>query len=377
METDGSDFVEWGCRSSALRRELAPPRLVAFRRFLNIHGGLGFLLDFRADLLAAQRQNPAYQELIGAEIAELFNTWFQQGFLFLREITQDSSYRHIQFLKEHDMVHPMASIDEMGERLGLDRRCFALSHHAMPEEIIIFIEVALTKGVTRSVSEIIRKENRPTDPVRNPDTAVFYSINNSQNGLAGLGLGKVLISQVVEAIQRDHPQIKTFATLSPIPGFRERYLERILQGDDKKFSLKKEELEALFPEKCKRALVTRHAERTGGEPEDFAPALAAILDDPSWIEDEEYLALLEKPLTEVAYRYVAKEKKRSGKPLNPVAGFHMGNGAGVSRRNMNFAANRSGRGIESSCGIMVNYVYSESRLQQVNRTVKSLLNWHK
>ncbi len=377
LETDGSDFIKWGHCVSTLRHELASPRTAAFRSFLNMQGGLRFLLDFRADLLAAQQKKSLHLELLDAEIAGLFNTWFQQGFLFLREITRDSSYRHIQFLKEHDMVHPMTSIDEMGSRLGLDHRCFALFHRAMPDEIIIFIEVALTKGITRSISEIIPGKDRQNTPVKKTDTAVFYSINNGQNGLSGLGLGKILIFQVVEAIRRDHPQIKTFATLSPITGLREHYLERILRGDDKKFSMKKEDLEALFSEECKQLLVTRHAERSRSKPKDFASALIEILDDSSWIEDEKYPALLKKPLTEAAYCYVAMETEPSGKPLNPVAGFHVGNGAGISRCNINFAANLFEHGVESSCGIMANYIYSESRFQQMKRTVKSLLQWHK
>ncbi len=120
-----------------------------------------------------------------------------------------------------------------------------------------------------------------------------------------------------------------------------------------------------------------HAERTESEAKDFASALSEILADPSWIEDEEYLALLEKPLTEAAYYHVAKETRRPGRLLNPVANFHVGNGARFSRRNINFAANLSDRGVEDSCGVMVNYIYSESRLKKINRTVRTLLQWHK
>ena len=115
----------------------------------------------------------------------------------------------------------MANLEEMGRRLGTDRRCFALYHQAMLEEPVVFIEVALTRGLVRSIHEILGGAAAPGRSVRTPDSAIFYSINNTQNGLAGLGLGKVFIFQVVEALKRDHPDIKTYATLSSYPGFWE------------------------------------------------------------------------------------------------------------------------------------------------------------
>ncbi len=214
----------------------------AFRRFLNASGGLKFLLDLRADVLAA----PSDLGPIDEEIAYLFTSWFQYGFLFLQEITQDSSYRQIRFLKEHDMVHPMASLEEMGNRLGEDRRSFALYHRAMPEEPIVFIEAALTKRIPTSIHEIL--DDSRSGPESNPDTAIFYSINNAQNGLVGLGLGKLLIYQVVDAIQRNRPRVSTFATLSPVPGFLNRYLKPILAGNDSAFRMKRADLVKYFPE---------------------------------------------------------------------------------------------------------------------------------
>ena len=373
LKTDSNDAVKWGQSLTGLRHKLESPRTLAFRQFINIPGGLKFLLDFRADLLALRRQS----RLIDADIAQLFNTWFQQGSLSLLEITRDSSYRHIQFLKEHDMVHPMTSIEEMGNRLGLDHRCFALFHHAMPDEIIIFIELALSKGIIKSINEIIHSEDQQSAPVKNPDTAIFYSINSSQNGLAGLGLGKFLIFQAVEAIKRDHPSIKTFATLSPIPGLWERYLAPILKGDDERFAMKKKYFENMFSAKCKSSIMAHYAELNSSAGKNFALTLATVLSDPAWIKDEVYLKLLKKPLTEAAYFHVAKEVKSHGKMLNPVANFHLSNGANVELRNINFAANRSERGTRDSCGLMVNYIYSEDLLQQIKRTMKSLLPWQK
>lgn len=375
LEADEEDPVQWCRYLSELRRKMESPRLEAFRRFLNMSGGLKFLLDLRADVLAAQRQVPVNLEPLDEDIAHLFNSWFQEGFLFLQEITQDSPYRQIRFLKEHDMVHPMANLEEMGNRLGEDRRCFALYHRAMPEEPVVFIEVALTRGIARSIHEIIRGKDEPELPKVAADTAVFYSINNTQNGLAGLGLGKVLIFQVVDALKRDHPGIKTFSTLSPIPGFWERYLKRILQGGDPLFALKRDQVEGYFSEKARQGLLERYEEVNGEKAPDLSTNLMAILSDPKWIEDPVYSRWLEKPLTEVTHFYVTQEKNRQGKPLNPVANFHMGNGATVSLRNVNFAANRSDRGLKESCGMMVNYVYSKTWLQQIGRTMQSLLPW--
>jgi hypothetical protein len=371
LDVGDEDPVRWSRLLTNLRRKAESPRMRAFRRFLNHSGGFRFLLDLRADVLMAQRQTSLDLDPLDEEMAHLFNTWFRGGLLFLEEITRDSSYLQIRFLKEHDMVHPMSSIEEMARRLGEDRRCFALYHRSMPEEPVVFIEVALTRGIARSIHEIIGHRAKPT--LGTPDTAIFYSINNTQNGLAGLGLGKVLVFQVVEAIQTDQPDIKTYSTLSPVPGFWPRYLRSIIQGYDGPFVLKRERLKEFFPRRAQRALVDRQAELGGSEISDLASALFVILSTPGWIEDPIYGKWLERPLTEMTYFYLTEEKNRRGKPLNPVANFHLGNGARVSRKDINFGANRSEQGLEDSCGMMVNYVYSTSRLQQIGRTMQALL----
>ena len=376
VEGDDRDTLTWGTQLAQLRQSLESPRVKAFRQFVNLRGGLKFLLDLRVDVLAAQRQGPEELRLLDQDIAILFNTWFQQGFLFLQQITQESSFRHIRFLKEHDMVHPMSNIEEMGDRLGEDRLCFALFHQAMPGEMVIFIEVALTHGITRSIQDILGPEKAQPARSVQPDTAIFYSINSTQNGLTGLGFGKLLIFQVVDLIRKTHPQIETFATLSPIPGFWERYLKRILKGDDAPFAMKKKALEALFPEKVRTALIKYHAEKTGAPAAaDASAVLLDILSGTEWIQDARYVQYLEKPLLELAYHHVAQEKGKRGKPLNPVANFHLGNGATVTRAHVNFGANPSPRGLAESCGLMVNYIYSDTWRHQIRRTVKSLLPW--
>ena len=370
-----SDTLAWGTQLTELRKALESPRVKALSHFVNLRGGLKFLLDVRVDVLAAQRHGPEDLRLLDQDIAHLFNTWFQQGFLFLQEITQDSSFRHIRFLKEHDLVHPMSNIEEMGGRLGADRLCFALFHQSMPGEMVIFIEVALTKGITRSIQDILGTEEAKPARVTTPDTAIFYSINSTQNGLTGLGFGKLLIFQVVDLIRKTRPQIETFVTLSPIPGFWERYLKRILQGDDKPFAMKKKDVEALFPEKVRAALLKYHAAQTGTQAADVSAVLLDLFSGTEWIKDARYVQWLEKPLVDLVYYNVAKETGKQGKPLNPVANFHISNGATVSRANVNFGANPSPRGLAESCGLMVNYIYSDTWRHQIRQTMKSLLPW--
>jgi malonyl-CoA decarboxylase len=373
VTNDQSD--DWYRQVVELRRKIESPFRKLFAPFLNLPGGLNFLLDFRVDLLAAQRHTGVNLEYLDEDIATLFNLWFQQGLLVLQEITQDSPYRQIRFLKDHDLVHPMASLEEMGRRLGADRRCFALYHRAMLQEPVVFIEVALTRGLARSIHDILGEGTLSPDRVKVPDTAIFYSINNTQNGLAGLGLGKVMIFQVVEALKRDHPDIKTYATLSPIPGFWERYLKPSLQGEPVHFTLTPERLRNLFPEKFRPQILDLSQRITGQETGDLLDAVYQTLGRPDWIEQEEFSNLIRKPLTGIAHFYLTQEKNKRGQPLNPVANFHLGNGATLSLNNINFGANRSAKGLAESCGLMVNYIYSQTWLHQIARTVKGLLPW--
>jgi hypothetical protein len=250
--------------------------------------------------------------------------------------------------------------------------CFALYHAVMPEEPVIFIEVALSHGLLRSIHDVIGERDGP--PEKSPDTAIFYSINNTQNGLSGLGLGQVLIVRVTESLRRRHPSLETFATLSPIPGVWGRYLQPILEGRGDGFVLDRNRVLERFTSKARNALLAHH--RTGGgDGEDLASALAEILSRPNWIDDPVLRRLLRKPLIDIAHTYLSEETDARGRPLNPVAGFHLGNGASVARANVNFAANTSKRGLEESCGLMVNYVYAEGALAPLGRAFRSLVPW--
>ena len=237
----------------------------------------------------------------------------------------------------------------------------------MPEEPIVFIEAALTRRIPTSIHEIL--DNSRSGPETRPDAAIFYSINNAQNGLVGLGLGKLLIYQVVDAIKRNRPEVQTFATLSPVPGLLNRYLKPILAGSDAQFKMKRADLIRLFPESA-RAMVVARAPN-----EDFGDALSGVLSDPRWLEDRALARELAQPLTRAAFFHLTQEKDGGGKPLNPVAGFHLGNGARLGAKHVYFGANRTERGILDSCGIMVSYVYSGSWLNDLQRSVSSVLPW--
>lgn len=368
------DPTTWARAVTDLRRDLESPRQRVLERLADAHEGLQTLMGLRADVLEAQRDGVDGLDPLELEIADLLNGWFRRGFLTLREIDRSSPYELIQYLKNHELVHPMVSLDEMGRRLGADRRCFGLFHCAMPSAPVVFIEIALSGGLVRSIHEIIEPGGAADVAERHPDTAVFYSINNTQDGLAGLGLGKVIILQVTETLQRDVPSLHTFATLSPIPGFWRRYLRPILTGDATRFELGREDVESMFDRRSADTVLKRHEAVSGKRASGLSEALRDVLDRADWIEDAELVDVLRGRLTDLAYQYIVRETDARGRPLNPVANFHLANGATVAKRNVSFGANCTKRGLRSSCGLMVNYVYSTPWLQKVRSTLGALLS---
>jgi hypothetical protein len=368
------DRIAWNKYVRELRRAVASPRQRFLEGLINTTGGMEFVLEMRAEILDAQRDGHDGLEALEEDIAHLLNRWCQHGLLFLEEIDLDSSFQTIRFLKEREMVHPMVSLEEMGQRLGEDRMCFALYHTVMPEEPVVFIEVALNRGLLCSIHDVIDDRGGARELTKSPDTAIFYSINNTQNGLAGLGLGKVLILRVTEALRERHPSLEVFSTLSPIPGFWPRYLRPILEGHAKGFAFDRDLLVSKIPARAQKAIRDRHRE-LGGDADSMATVLVDVLSRTDWIDDPVFVRHLRKWLVEIAYGYIAEEMDSRGKPLNPVAGFHLGNGATVSRGNINFAANTSQRGLSEACGLMVNYIYSQRALTPIGRAVRSLLPW--
>ena len=353
---------------SELRSNIVSPRLNIFRKIAHLPGGLKFLLDFRGDILSIQRFSKNNLTPIESDLTLLFELWFQEGFVYLEEITLDSSYRQIEFIKKSDLVHPMISIEEMGQRLGNDRKCFALYHRLIPYEPIVFIEVALAKGIIRNIYEIINVGENRTGK-KDADTAIFYSINSTQNGLTGLGMGKMLIGQVVDYLKKENEQIKRFVTLSPLPGFWKDYFKPILEGKDERFILKHTDIPSYFTKKQQESVMA-YSELNKLNTDNFHAALISILSDESWSEEKELIECLHDPLINIAYTYITKEKNPKNKPLNPVTNFHMDNGAKVSLKNINFLGNPSSKGLKDSCGTMVNYIYTPDWLTRVRRSLK-------
>jgi len=373
LETAENDSTAWSSAVQALRRAAESPRRHALENLIDAPGGLELILSLRAEVLEAQRAGERGLGNLDEDIADLLDVWCSHGLLVLEEIDRSSSFAKVQYLKERELVHPMTNLEEMAHRLGRDRVCFALSHVAMPAEPVVFVEIALSRRLLRSIHDVI-DDGGDRRPVKAPDTAVFYSINNTQNGLAGLGLGKVLVFRVIEALRREHPTVKVFATLSPIPGLWPRYLRPILEGEEHGFALTRDAVLEMISDRGREAVLARSA-AGGGNGIDLDAALVAVLSDPTWIEDRALLRHLRKPLTEIAYTHVAEETDRRGKPLNPVAGFHLGNGATIAKKNISFGANTSKRGMLDSCGLMASYVYSTSTFESIGRTVRSLLPW--
>jgi hypothetical protein len=238
----------------------------------------------------------------------------------------------------------------------------------MPYEPIIFIEVAITRGMVKRIHDIIGEESEHSEDSR-VNTAIFYSINNTQNGLAGLGLGKVLIGQVVDYLRKDNDQIRNFATLSPVPGFWKRYFKPLLEGEDERFKLKAEDVISYFSKK-QVARIMSESEREGESSEQFNETLLSIFSDEDWSKRDTLRKCLRTPMVKIAYHYVSEERNPLNKLLNPVANFHISNGATVSQKNVNFLANPSSRGLRESCGIMVNYIYTSSWLSQIRRSFR-------
>ncbi|MGE5145985.1 MAG: malonyl-CoA decarboxylase domain-containing protein, partial [Candidatus Eiseniibacteriota bacterium] len=209
--------------SAALRRALEPPRLRLLTQFNGLPEGVKFLVDLRADIMDLLDGNAALAGL-EADLKGLLGSWFDVGFLELRRITWDSPAALLEKLIAYEAVHEIQSWDDLKNRLEHDRRLFAFFHPRMPNEPLIFVEVALVNGIADNIQALLRRDAPVMDP-NAADTAIFYSITNAQKGLAGISFGGFLIKRVADQLAHEFTRVKTFATLSPIPGFR-RYLAR-------------------------------------------------------------------------------------------------------------------------------------------------------
>jgi malonyl-CoA decarboxylase len=321
----------------AARSALEPPWGRLLDHLSALPGGTKLLADIRSDLLGEQYDDPnvtALEEDIKARLVRRLDT----ASLELRRITWDAPASLLERLAQSEAVHEVAGWDDLKNRLDPDRRFFAFFHPCMPEEPLVFVEVALLDRMADNIAPLLD----PKAPLGDPEaatTAIFYAISATQQGLAGISFGGILIKQVVAALRQELPRIKTFATLSPIPGFR-AWLERHAEGD------------VLLPSE-REALVA-----VGADPDEVLQAAAAraVLPEPP------LAVVLRRPLLRLAAEYVLTAKRADGRALDPVANFHLTNGARVER--LNWLADLTPAGMRASLGIMINYGYGLGEIER-------------
>jgi malonyl-CoA decarboxylase len=324
-----------------LRAALITPRSQILRQFTALPNGFKFLVNLRADVLPLLASKP---ELKGLEfdLQTILSSWFDIGLLDLVEIKWDASPAGLlEKLMQYEAVHQINSWDDLRNRLDSDRKIYAFFHNKMPLEPLIFVQVAFVKGFATSVQQLLDTE-ADVLPVKQADTAIFYSISNAQKGLTGISFGNFLIKRVVEVLSREFKHIDTFATLSPIPGFR-TWLDP---------KLKRGEVELLTASETKQIKALTGA--------DAGEGLLKLLNS-DWHKDKEKTAFVNPLIARLAVHYLLKEKK-GNKPLDPVANFHLFNGARLER--INLLADTSTKGMKQSAGLMVNYHYRLSDIDE-------------
>ena len=292
----------------ALLRAVEPPRQELFRRINLAPGGTAGLVRMREDLIKLGGDDPDLGS-VDDDLAHLLSSWFNRGFLVLRHIDWSTPADILERIIRYEAVHEIQGWDDLRRRVQPgDRRCFAFFHPSMIDEPLIFVEVALTREIPASIQGLLAEE-REIVPLGEATTAVFYSISNCQPGLRGVSFGNFLIKQVVGELSRELPSLATFVTLSPVPGFAAWLRKR-----------------GATPELAsgwQRDLVA--AERARGE------------------------------LLPLAAAYFLAAKGSGGKPVDPVARFHLGNGARLER--LNWLGDTSAKGLREAYGLMVNYLY--------------------
>ena len=355
LETDDGDFATLESAEARMRDTLVPPRRRLLMQFNALPRGIKFLVDMRAELLRLSRDNTALAGL-ERDLRDLLSSWFDIGFLELQRITWNSPAAFLEKIITYESVHEIRSWEDLKDRLDHDRRLYAFVHPNMPEEPLIFVEVALVNGLAGRIHDLLDMSSPALDP-KDADTAIFYSITNAQAGLAGISFGNFLIKQVVERLSHSFPKVNTFSTLSPIPGFRPWLERRLAEGEPGLLS------------SAERKVIGQVIEGTtskagGGAKGQFK----ALLERPDWPADEAMAAALKTPLTRLCARYLVNERRPPregadfGRALDPVAHFHLTNGARVER--LNWLGDQSSKGMGQSAGLMVNYLYKPSEIER-------------
>jgi malonyl-CoA decarboxylase len=302
----------------ALEVAAESPRQDLFRLLNMGPDGTASIVSMRQDLRGMLTDHP-HLKAVDDDLLHLLQSWFNRGFLHLDRISWKTPAFILEKLIAYESVHEIRGWDDLRRRLADDRRCFGFFHPALPDEPLIFVEVALTRGLPSSIQEVLSAKIPAPDPQFKPDAAIFYSINNCQPGLASVSFGNFLIKQVTDSLAEEMPSLKYYATLSPIPGFRAWLNEELAAPQS---------------------------------PIEFSQAERACLsqiDGASSLEDDL------KPLLLHLCAYYLLNAKRADDPRDPVARFHLRNGASLER--INWLGDRSEKGLRESAGLLVNYLY--------------------
>src|SRR5208282_75124 len=326
----------------ALRAALDAPRIRLLKQFTELPDGVKFLVELRAELLHFANGDPAL-EALEADLKALLAAWFDIGFLELRRIGWESPAALLEKLMAYEAVHEIEGWSDLKDGLDSERGCFAYLHPRMRDQPLIFLDVALYHGLAENIQRLLD----PAAPVQDPqtaDTAIFYSISNAQRGLVGISFGGFLIKRVVDELADEFHNLKGFATLSPMPGFRP-WLED---------QLKSAEAALLLPPE-RKALAAFPAGAGG------AGTFATLLALPGWYDNPPMAKALRGPLTRLAARYLAEERRESARARDPVAHFHLSNGARIEQ--IDWLADCSEKGLAQAYGMMVNYTYRQSEIE--------------
>lgn len=331
--------AEEGQAEIRLRQAFVSPRTRLLKRFSVFAEGMRFLVDLRAEMLPRLKTDKRLIAL-DAELENLFSTWFDVAFLELRRISWDSPASLIEKLIKYEAVHAIKGWSDVKNRLDSDRRCYGFFHPRLPDEPLIFVEVALTDELSQAITPLLDESAAASDLDR-ATTAIFYSISNTQPGLRGVSFGDSLIKRVVETLLAEFPRLKTFATLSPIPGFRSWLSHNAGSmlsdmGDKERHLL-------------------------GNALAQSAPTAAAFLAAAEQLSQLDEKSPVRQMLLRCAAHYLGRQLDE-GRPLDAVARFHLSNGARVER--LNWGGDLSAKGLKQSYGLMVNYQYDLKRLDK-------------
>src|SRR5438132_169571 len=329
---------------AALGAAAESPRKELFRLLNAGPDGTAAISRMRQDLRGMIIQNSDLKP-VDADLRHLLHAWFNPGFLRVERISWKTPAFILEKLIRYESVHEIQGWNDLQRRLADDRRCFAFFHPALPDELLIFVEIALMRGLVSSIQEVLSAETPDPNGDFRPTAAIFYSINNCQPGLAGVPFGNFLIKQVTDALAEEIPTLKHYATLSPAPGFRAWLNEEMASPQS--------------------TIGFSESER----------ACLAQLAEPAWYENAHAVRQL-KPLLTYLCAYYLVNAKRGDEPRDPVARFHLRNGARLER--INWLGDRSEKGLRESAGLLVNYVYDRKAVARnheayvnVNEIVRS------